>query len=162
MAQITNIKGETKEISCLSCAIVKGDVESAGAVLRTKHFDAHQDYEIPIPGFIILSSLRHLQSVDQFTDEEKADFMDALTKIRKAMREVLDIQVVYMVQEEDTSAHFHVWLFPRYDWMLEKFGRKIQSVRPIMEHAREKMKTEENLDTLTVAVKKLKDSLSRV
>ncbi len=160
MAQITNIKGETKEIGCLSCAIVNGEVENPGAVIRTKHFDAHQDYEIPINGFIILSSVRHLQSVDEFTNEEKIDFIDTLTKVRKAMREVLNIQVVYLVQEEDTSAHFHIWIIPRYDWMKEQFGRKIQSVRPIMEHARQTMKTEENLKNLSEAVKKLKDSLA--
>jgi len=159
MALITNINGETKEIDCLSCAIISGEVENSGTILRTKHFDVHQDYEIPITGFIILSSVRHLKSVDEFTDEEKAEFMDTLTSIRKAIREALDIQIVYLIQEEDTSAHFHIWLFPRYDWMLEKFGRKIQSVRPIMEYARENMKTEENLNNINIAVKKLKDHL---
>lgn len=72
------------------------------------------------------------------------------------MREALGIQVVYLIQEEDTSDHFHVWMFPRYPWMTEKFGRKIQSVRPIMEYARESLKTPENLKQVDEATAKLK------
>jgi len=94
--------------------------------------------------------------VDEFTKEERADFIEFLYRLRKTMREALDIQVVYLIQEEDTSHHFHVWIFPRYDWMAEKFGRKIQSVRPIMEYARENMKTLDNLKNIDEAVKKIK------
>lgn len=31
-------------------------------------------------------------------------------------------------------AGFHLWMFPRYEWMKE-FGAKIESVRPIMKYA---------------------------
>ena len=77
------------------------------------------------------------------------------------MREKLDIQTVYLVQEEDTSHHFHLWVFPRYEWMVEKFGRKIQSVRPIMEYAREHMKTKDNLKKVDDATKKMKQFLNK-
>jgi len=103
-----------------------------------------------------LASKRHLQSVDEFTDEERSDFIDFLCRVRKGMREALGIQVVYLIQEEDTSHHFHVWIFPRYDWMLEEFGKKIQSVRPIMEYARENLKTPNNLKKVDEATEKMK------
>ena len=67
-----------------------------------------------------------------------------------------DIDVVYLIQEEDTSHHFHVWVFPRYDWMLEQFGKKTPSLRPIMEYARENLKTPDNLKKVEEAVSKLK------
>lgn len=160
--EIIDIKGNKKELGCLGCAIQNGEVESpGGSIASTKYFDAHQDYEIPIPGFVILASKRHLQSVDEFTYEEQTDFIDFLRRVRKGMREALGIQVVYLIQEEDTSHHFHVWIFPRYDWMLEKFGKKIQSVRPIMEYARESLKTPDNLKKVDEAMEKMKDFFNK-
>lgn len=155
--EIIDIKGIKKKIGCLGCAMQKGEVEGrGGSIAQTKHFDAHQDYEIPIPGFMILASKRHLQSVDEFTDEEREDFIDFLCKLRKTMRRACGIQIVYLIQEEDTSHHFHVWMFPMQEWLVEKFGRKIQSVRPIMEHARENLKTPENLKKVDETIEKMK------
>ena len=154
--EIIDYKGNPTQISCLGCARENGEMERVGTVLTTKHFDAHQDFEIPIPGFIIISSRRHLQSVDDFTNEEKLDFIDTLIAVRAGMRSALGIDVIYLVQEEDTAHHFHLWVFPRYDWMSEKFGKKTPSLRPIMEYARERLKTEENIKKVEEAVSKLK------
>lgn len=153
--QLTNYAGENAEMECLGCAREKGNI-TIGQIVQSEFFDAHQDFEIPIEGFVILSSRRHIQSVDEFTDEEKIDFINIITKVRKAMREVLGINTVYLMQEEDTSHHFHFWLFPRHEWMEKEFGRKIQSVRPIMEYARKELKTEENIKKVTDAQQKLK------
>jgi diadenosine tetraphosphate (Ap4A) HIT family hydrolase len=154
--EIVDYKGNPTQVSCLGCARENGEMERVDTVLTTKHFDAHQDFEIPIPGFIIISSRRHLQSVDEFTDEEKLDFIDTLIAVRTGTRKALAIDVVYLIQEEDTSHHFHVWVFPRYDWMSERFGKKTPSLRPIMEYARENLKTTENLKKVEEAVSKLK------
>lgn len=154
---ITDINGKTKKIACLGCAIQNGEVESpGGSILTSKYFDAHQDYEIPIPGFVIIASKKHLQSIDEFTDEEQQDFIKFLCRLRSAMRQALDIKTVYLFQKEGEDTHFHVWLFPRYSWMDKKFGQKIQSVRPIMEYARENLKTPENIKEVESATQKLK------
>lgn len=157
--EIINFKGEAKKITCLGCARSNGDI-NVGDIEKSNYFDAHQDYEIPIPGFIILSAKRHIQSVDEFTEDEQKDFIKFLCRIRSALRQVLEIETVYLIQEEDTSHHFHVWIFPRYKWMKEKFGVKIQSVRPIMEYARKKLKTKENVAKVETATQKLKQFLN--
>lgn len=157
--ETVDYKGNPTQVSCLGCARENEEMERTGTVLTTEHFDAHQDFEIPIPGFIIISSRRHLQSVDEFADEEKIDFINTLTAVRAGMRKALNIDVVYLVQEEDTSHHFHVWVFPRYDWMVEQFGKKTPSLRPIMEYAREHLKTEGNLEKVEEAIAKLKTHL---
>jgi diadenosine tetraphosphate (Ap4A) HIT family hydrolase len=153
---INNFKGEEQQIDCIGCAIEQGKINKEYTVFSTDYFGAHQDYEIPIPGFIIVSTRRHIQSIEEFNDGEKADFTNTLIKVRKALRQVLKIEKVYFHQEEDTSHHFHVWIFPRYDWMAEKFGTKIESVRPIMEYAKANLKTPENLQKVDEALKKLK------
>ncbi|MFA6518751.1 MAG: diadenosine tetraphosphate hydrolase [Candidatus Shapirobacteria bacterium] len=156
---ITDLTGKTKKITCLGCDREKGLI-NLGNIVKSEYFDAHQDYEIPIPGFVIVSSKRHIQSIDEFTEDEQRDFIKFLCRLRSAQRQVLGIEVIYIVQEEDTSHHFHVWMFPRFDWMEERFGRKIQSVRPIMEYARENMKTETKIKEVETATQKLKQFFS--
>ncbi|MCK4745281.1 diadenosine tetraphosphate hydrolase [Candidatus Parcubacteria bacterium] len=152
---IINFRGQSKKIACLGCARAKGEI-SVGDILKSKYFDAHQDYEIPIPGFVIISSKRHIQSVDEFTEAEQQDFIKFLCRLRQGIRKMLKISVVYLIQEEDTSHHFHVWVFPRYSWMQKQFGRKIESVRPIMEYAKKNLKTKNNLKKVDSATQKLK------
>jgi len=155
---IIDIHGNKRELGCLGCAIRNGEVESPGGLIaETACFVAEQDYEIPIPGFVILASKRHLQSVDELTDEEQKDFIEFLCRVRKGMRRALGVEVTYLIQEEDTSSHFHVWMFPRYDWMTEQFGKKIQSLRPIIEYAREHLKTPEDLKKVDEATQNMKE-----
>lgn len=155
---IINYKGEAKKFSCLSCARSSGEI-SDGNIIKSEHFDLHQDYGTPIPGFLILSSKRHIQSIDEFTESEQIDFIKTLCRARKALRQTLGIKTTYLFQDEDTSYHFHIWIFPRYNWMNEKFGSRIQSIHPIIEYARKELRTQDNVAAVEKAVKKLKKYL---
>jgi len=110
-------------------------------VIKTELFDVHQDWGIPIPGFFILASVRKIKSVVDFTNKEASEFVRLVCKLRQGMREALGIKDVYLFQNEDTKYDFHLWVFPRYQWM-EQFGRKIESVRPIINYAKENMQNE--------------------
>ncbi len=141
--------------TCLGCALTKGELETIGGIIaETPYFQARQDYAIPIPGFVIIGSKRHIQSIDEFTSAERTDFIELLFTMRKRMRERLSIDTVYLIQEED-SPHFHIWLFPRYDWMKD-FGKKIKSVKPIMQWAKEHLTEPENIQAVQEAAEKLK------
>jgi diadenosine tetraphosphate (Ap4A) HIT family hydrolase len=153
--KITLSNGRTIEVECLSCAIVDGVIEpNGGVVIETEYFHAHQDVAYPIKGLVILASKRHVTSFDELTPEEKLDYIDILTKIRKVQREVLGIEFVYYFYNEDTTHHFHTWMVPRYEWMYE-FGRSVESVRPVLLHARENMNTDENIQEVKNAINAL-------
>lgn len=131
------------------------------SVAQSKFFDAHQDWLIPIPAFFIIAPKqegRKINSWDDFSEEEAKDFILLLKEVRSAMREILDIQDVYTIQNGDTEHNFHVWLFPRYKWM-EQFGRGIDSVRPITTHAREERNTEEERNKVREVAEKVKTYL---
>lgn len=148
-------------VECLSCALVNGLIEpEGGVVVETEHFHAHQDVAYPIPGLIILASKRHLKSLDELTEVERLDYITILSEIRKAQREVLGIDAVYYFYNEDTTHHFHTWMVPRYDWMYE-FGRSIESVRPVLLHARNKMNDEGNVTEMRKAIAALTEELSQ-
>jgi diadenosine tetraphosphate (Ap4A) HIT family hydrolase len=107
-------------------------------ILKTRYFDIHQDWEVPVPGFFIISTNTPHRSIEEFSDDELFEFVLLVRLLRRGMTKVLSIRDVYFFQNEDTEHGFHLWVFPRLGWM-EKFGRKIQSVRPIMEYAKEHM-----------------------
>lgn len=159
---IEDFTGVKKEVDCLGCAIVEAGKDVPGYVIETDFFHAHQDHEVPLSGFVILSSKRHIKSVDEFTDEEASDFIDLVRKIRSAQREVLGIDTVYFVQEEDTRDHFHLWFLPRYEWMndAEKFGQKVSSARPVLAYARAHMKTPEIIAEVKESAEKLRKYLA--
>ncbi len=121
------------------------------------HFEVHQDWEVPIVGFFIISAKRSIRSITEFTPEESTEFMKILQMVRNG-QEALGIKDVYLFQNEDTSHNFHFWMFPRHSWM-ESFGRKIQSVRPIMNYAVENMSTPEGIEEVKKFVEAMKQYL---
>ncbi|MER2038980.1 MAG: diadenosine tetraphosphate hydrolase, partial [Solibacillus sp.] len=78
---------------------------------------------------------------------------------RKAQREILGIDYVYYFYNEDTTHHFHTWLVPRYEWMYE-FGRSVESVRPVLLHARNNMNNSLNRQEVLSALNLLKMRLN--
>ena len=127
-------------------------------ILETEHFKVSQDCEVPIPGFYILAAKRSITSIADFTKDEEKEFAKLLVNVRKAMKEVLHIQEVYLFQNEDSEHKFHLWLFPRHEWM-EQFGRKIQSVRLIMDHAEKNMRTAKIQTEVKEAARKMRAAL---
>lgn len=130
-----------------------------GVVIEMDYFHAHQDVAYPIKGLIILASKRHITCLDELNEEGKMDYINLLSKIRKAQREVLGIEHVYYFYNEDTTHHFHTWMVLRYEWM-SAFGRSIESMRPVLLHARNEMNHEENIQEVMHAVKALTKALS--
>lgn len=159
MRKITLSNGNTVEVECLSCALTSGLVEpDGGVILETEYFHAHQDVAYPIEGLVILASKRHIKCLDELMDDERLDYITTMTKIRKAQREILGIDYVYYFYNEDTTHHFHTWLVPRYDWMNE-FGRSVESLRPVLLHARNHRNTDENHQKVIRSIKALKTAL---
>ncbi len=146
--------------SCIACEIISGKKEvPGGSLLRTTYFDVHQDYAVPIPGFIVLVPLRHVASIEHFTDDEASEFGLLLKKVRAALTTKLDISLVHIIQDEN-SPHFHAVILPRYEWMKEHCGEKVESVRPIMQFAKTHMNTPEQWQDVIDTTKEISSLLS--
>ncbi len=130
------------------------------SVISTRNFEVSQDWEVPILGFFILSPKRKIRSVSEFNDDEAIEFIMLLREVRKRMKDVLGIEDVYFFQNEDTEHNFHVWIFPRHKWM-ERFGRGISSVKPIMDYAKENMATDKVIKEIKKSVKEVKKFMNK-
>jgi diadenosine tetraphosphate (Ap4A) HIT family hydrolase len=145
---------------CLSCAIVRGEKPTfGGTIAETAGFHVHQDVAYPIPGLVIVASKRHVKALDELTGVEAAEFMALVHAIRVQQRKVLDVEHVYYFYNEDTTHHFHVWMVPRYEWM-SKFGRSVESLRPVLLHARDHMNSREELAEVARCAAALRNAMS--
>lgn len=159
MKKVTLSDGRSVEVECLSCAIVDNTVPpTGGTIYETEYFHAHQDVAYPIKGLVILASKRHIKSIDEMSEAERYDYIDCVAKIRQSQRQILDIDHVYYFYNEDTTHHFHTWMVPRYNWMSE-FGRSVESLRPVLLHARNNMNDKNNIKEVRLAIEKLKANL---
>ena len=60
---------------CIGCQIQDGSFKvNGGFIHETENFNVIQDYLIPIPGFMVLQSKRHITSIEEFNEDEQIEF----------------------------------------------------------------------------------------
>ncbi len=133
---------------CTGCSVISGElVPFGGIIYQTENFSLAQDAEVLLEGFLIIQSKKHVNSILEFTEEECMELTKLLYQTRKALKELNICEEVTIVQEE-RSKHFHIWLFPYYDWMREKFGKGIKYLRDINEHVIQNVTEEDKKNVL--------------
>ena len=158
--QMIDFLGNRWDFDCLGCAIVKGEVQIPGGIIyEGKHAILGADPEIPIPGFLIINVKRHIYSFSQLNKEERNEIGNLITYAEKALKELKIVDEVTLVQEE-RSKHLHIWIFPNYDWMAEKFGKGISYLREIAEYAKNNH-NEENSRKVLEVIENIKEYLKK-
>lgn len=151
MATIKDFLGNEWTFDCLGCSIANGEIKIPGGIIYDgKAVVLGADPEIPIPGFLILTSKRHVNSFSQYTKEERDEISNVLYYAEKALKE-LKIADTFTIVQEDRSKHFHIWVFPRYKWMVEQFGDGISHLRDISQYAKEHATDEEKENIMKIA-----------
>jgi diadenosine tetraphosphate (Ap4A) HIT family hydrolase len=147
-------------IQCIGCSVGNGEmVPPGGIIFETKNFVLTQDPDVPLSGFLIVASKKHIRSITELSLEESTELFEVVYKARVAMKNMCDINEVTIIQEE-RSGHFHLWLLPRYQWMNDKFGNSLSNIREIMSYIKENLKTENNLEEVLLVVEKLKEAFN--
>lgn len=125
--------GNEWDINCMGCQI--GDMSMqvpGGFIQKTKYFCVHQDPLIPLPGFLVIASLRHLRSIAEMGEAEFEEFSKLLRNTHNAIKRATRIEYLTLVQEEN-SIHFHLWFFPWTQSVIEKYGTpSLAKIRDIM------------------------------
>lgn len=115
--------------SCLSCSIVSGVATTpGGTVLETDRFHVHQDARHAIPGFMIVTTKRHLVAFDELDEAEAVELALILRRVRRAQRDVLGTEHAHLLVNEDTRHHFHAWMLPKHPWM-NAYGEGAEAMR---------------------------------
>ena len=154
---IKDILDNEWQCNCIGCSISTGEVIPPGGIIReTENFILHQDPEIPIKGFLIIASKKHIKSISQLSFEESQELFDLVYKARRALESIDDIKEVSIIQEE-RSSHFHLWLLPRYQWMDDICINSLSTIREIMNYARENCKTTKYINEILMTVELIRE-----
>lgn len=129
----TDFLGNEWDIQCMGCAIGDLSMRVPGGILqKTRHFIVHQDPLIPLPGFLVIASLEHIQSISEMETSEFQEFSDILRITHNAIKKATQIESLTLVQEE-SSFHFHLWFFPWTRPVIESYGASsLAKIRDIM------------------------------
>ncbi len=153
MPIIKSLEGKKVNTKCIGCDLQKGKLKSRNLVHKTKHFEIRQDYEIPIAGFFVIASKRHIKGIGELTKAERTNFIELLHKLRKGMENILKIKYIQILHREDkitskiNPSHFHIALLPKKPWM-----SKHKTVIEILKNAK---KNPESLKKIDLAIKKI-------
>lgn len=143
---------------CIGCAIANKTVDfSRGIVFESAHCTVAQDYQSPIPGFLIVGAKRHVSSVLNLTPEEQQDFWHALLQARQALA-AAGFSVVRLFHTEDSAYHLHVWLLPHEQWM-DEFGVGVEQLAPVWRHSIAHLKTPEQRARVYASLEKIRAAL---
>jgi diadenosine tetraphosphate (Ap4A) HIT family hydrolase len=131
--KITDLLGKEWDVDCMGCAISNGSMKVPGGfVQQTEYFAVHQDPLIPLPGFFVIGSLRHIRSISQMQDSEYQELAKLIRAAHRAITETINIESLTLVQEE-SSVHFHLWFFPWTGDVIKSFGQpSLTKIREIM------------------------------
>ncbi len=129
----------------MGCAIARQSLPVPGGFIRESgHFCVHQDPLLPLPGFVVIASRRHIRSLGEMTEVEYAEFPGLVRETHAAIKKATQIEYLTLIQEEH-SRHFHLWFFPWLPEIIETYGEpSLAKIRGIMaEVSREPISPEE-------------------
>lgn len=148
--------GNKFECECLGCAICKHQIEIPGGLIyESENVTLQQDPENPIEGFLIVNIKRHVNSINDLSKEERNELIEVINMAVQALKDLKITDEVTIVQEE-RSKHLHVWIFPKHEWMKEKFGSGIiKYLRDISIYAQEHA-SDKDIEEVMHTIEKLK------
>ena len=149
------------DVKCVGCSIGCAEMIPPGGIIKeTENFCVNQDPEIPIEGFFIIASKKHIKSITELNLDEMLELSTLIYETRNAIKKIGKNEDITIIQEE-RSGHLHIWLFPRYQWMNEKFDNSISSIRDIMDYARKNLKNQEQIENILKTVEKVKIEINK-
>ena len=157
MMKTKDFLGNEWDIDCMGCAISTRSMSVPGGFIqRTQHFCVHQDPLIPLPGFLVIASLRHIQSISEMREAEYEEFSRLIRTAHYAIKEATKTEYLTIVQEE-SSIHFHLWFFPWTQSVTEQYGRpSLIKIREIMADHRKQPVDEARWKELEKSIEKIK------
>lgn len=139
------------EFDCMGCAIVTGQIKVPGGIIyEGKYSVLATDPLIPIPGFLVITFKRHVKSFFELNKEEMNEIGNIIIHAEKSLKK-LNVTKDFTIVEEDRAPHFHIWIFPNYDWMEEKFGKGVTYLRDIMKYAKDNANENAIQETLNIS-----------
>ena len=105
--------------SCKTCDLLaardSGVAPPWDAIYRTPFWDVVHSYNTALPGWLVLVVRRHIEAVDELTDDEAIELGLLIKEVSVALREATGCLKTYVIQfaEADGHPHVHFHIVPR-------------------------------------------------
>jgi len=106
---------------CKTCELVDrrntGNVPLWDCIQRTQFWDLVHSYNTALPGWLVLVARRHVEAIDELTDDEAIELGRLVRRVSIALREVTGCVKTYVVQfaEHEDHPHVHFHIVPRME-----------------------------------------------
>lgn len=141
--KLNTIFDEEIEIDCVGCVVCDNSLFSQGRIFQTELFDISQDFELAIPGMMVISPLRHIPNIEVLTDDELAELGLLQVYCKRALLDLWECEnVVYQLYEKP-GCHIHLVIIPL--WKSLKIKNKYAVLAELMARADEFKADAENM-----------------
>ena len=109
----------TVDMTCHTCQLIAardaGDAPLWDSIHRTPFWDVAHAFNTSLPGWLVLVARRHIEAIDELTNEEAAELGVLLRRTSAALREVTGCMKTYVCQfaEQAEPPHVHFHVIPR-------------------------------------------------
>ena len=97
---------------CKTCELIaRRDAGTAplwDCIHRTQFWDVVHSYDTALPGWLVLVARRHIEAVDELTEEEAVELGILLRRVSLALKEVTGCLKTYVIQFAEAAEHPHV------------------------------------------------------
>lgn len=161
---MVNYSNELIEFNgCPGCAYARGEFSlPCGIAYQNEMVVLSQDWELPIPGFMIVSTVKHAEKFEELSKEEQIEVYSVVDKTIKILRDNKVCDRFNVLFEEKQDRHFHVWIMPRYEWMRELVGDIIDNVGKILDYSKENFKNEETFKEIKRVSNLVKEGFNNI
>jgi diadenosine tetraphosphate (Ap4A) HIT family hydrolase len=98
--------------TCKTCQLIArrdaGNAPLWDSIYRTPFWDVAHSYNTSLPGWLVLVVRRHIEAVDELTDEEAAELGYLLQRTSLALKEITGCVKTYVMQFAEMAEHPHV------------------------------------------------------
>jgi len=123
-----------------------------GIAYEDELFMLSQDWELPIPGFLVVSPKRHIEKFCELTSDEKIKIFEIIDKCINILRENNVCDNFNVVFEEKPGIHFHIWIMPRHEWMDKEFGNSTKRMGDVFKYAKSNLRNSKNLEYINKVI----------
>ena len=151
---------------CKTCELIaRRDAAIAplwDCIHRTQFWDVAHSYNSALPGWLVLVARRHIEAIDELTDEEAVELGVLLQRVSLALKEITGCLKTYVIQfaEHAEHPHVHFHIVPRMaDQPENRRSTKIFDYLGVPEAERV---SEERMNEIALKVQKILLSLPKL
>lgn len=99
-------------MECETCRLTKkrdsGEAPLWDCIVRTNYFDVVHAFNTSLLGWVVLVVRRHIESVDEFTEDEARELGTLIRHVSAALKAILGCSKTYIMQFAEKPGHHHV------------------------------------------------------